>query len=227
MNEINEFIFTEHAVIRWNERIGPYSSWQELNNLALNLYLLGRIRFIDDLGVIDDEIVFCYSINSQREVIIQTVLGRLSLKPLLYELDNIRNRYVYLDVPEEVLQEQSLPIINEWERQQLKEIKEQIRYEQLSEIEKKVFLKQEKEMQKNVEVKLNKIKRKKERKERKQQQLAQRKQNQRKNQELLERVQERKMKQRLTLKCSAYSSMVGQDLSSLIQRSDDKEVNVS
>lgn len=229
INQVDNIVFTYHAEQRWNERVGPNASLFQLNELITDLKLLGRISFFEDFGVIDDEIVFHFAQDndSPTTLVIQTLLGRISLKPLIREFEHIRNRYVYLDVPSEIIDEQHLPTISEHEREQLKEIKDQLRFNQMSVEERMTsFEKECINFYRTVTLQLKKAQRRKEIEEKKQLRLEQKalyKNKRSKYQEVLERVQIQKMKQRMNMKCSVYSSMVERDLTEVAQRSiDDK-----
>lgn len=217
IQQVDQLVFTNHAVKRWNERIGPNSIWWELNELVTNLHMLGRIRFVEDLGIIDDDIVFCFTPDQDRPqtFVITTMIGRISLKPLVHEKEYIRNRYIYLDVPEEIIRTQQLPLLSEREQLQLKEIKEQIAFNQLS-LSEQETLSENRQIEMNIQ--LEKGKRIKEREERKRERLIRKKENEQKYKEMIERVKQKKMKQRMNFKCSIFSSMVGRDISTMIQR---------
>lgn len=223
IGNIERIVLTDHAEGRWNERVGPYARKAQLNRLLTDLHNLGRIRYYEDFGVIDNEIVFHFSIEHKRNkvAIIQTFLGRISLKPLLEDVKNIRNRYVYLHVEPEVLKEQKLPQLSFIENQQLGEIHEQISFdsmdkqEQLSLSDKRYTL-----MKRQVEEGIKRKQRQKKRAERERVRKAQKLAWQDKRSQLQEKLLEirmKKMEQQINMKCSAYSSLANRNLSALAQ----------
>lgn len=120
-----DVIIKSHAYERWNERVGPIVSHQELNNLLKYICLFepDRVERIHakqlngtefDYFILDKEIVAIYTIEN-GVLIVSTFLGRLSLKP---QLQNIEALYTFnvigrdntdLQVEADVLQNQESP----------------------------------------------------------------------------------------------------------------------
>lgn len=107
-----------HSLLRWNERIGPKVTIEELELLFTQLLQIPyRItRLTNEIGVIDDDIIFIYKIKDTSLVIL-TIYGRLSLKPSLQDLKELKNYNYYhydrlnLSIQEHILNEQILPLI--------------------------------------------------------------------------------------------------------------------
>lgn len=223
IGNIERIVLTDHAEDRWNERIGPYARKAQLNRLLTDLHNLGRIRYYQDFGVIDNEIVFHFSIEHKRNkvAIIQTFLGRISLKPLLEDVENIRNRYVYLYVEPEILQKQKLPQLSSIEMQQLEEIQEQISFDLIEDTEQHSISNERYTlMKKEVEEGLRKIQKQKKRAEREKLRKAHKAEWKEKRLQFQEKMLEiriKKMKQQINMKCSAYSSLANRNLTALAQ----------
>lgn len=107
-----------HTHTRWNERVGPSFTKDELESLFNDLIRIPyRITTLsDDIAVIDDEIVFIYKFTNDKLVIL-TIYGRISLKPSLQGLSELK-RFNYqqydklkLSLPAEVLEAQFPPPI--------------------------------------------------------------------------------------------------------------------
>lgn len=138
---IKKIAFSNHAVERWNQRVGPRANKFSLNALLLDLLRLKRIRFVDhDMAVIDENIVFffTYDGNNSNTMVIQTFIGRITLKPLITKKKYIHNRYVFLDVPASVIVQQKFPSISKFERMQIDETNAQLKFNELSVEEQKV-----------------------------------------------------------------------------------------
>lgn len=131
---IKKIAFSNHAVERWNERVGPRANKFSLNALLLDLLRLKRIRFINhDMAIIDDDIMFYYTYNGKdtSTIVIQTFIGRISLKPLITNREYVENRYVFLDVPASVIVNQKFPEITKYQRMQIDETNEQLHFNTL------------------------------------------------------------------------------------------------
>lgn len=223
IGNIERIVLTDHAENRWNERVGPYARKSQLNRMLTNLHNLGRIRYYEDFGVVDNEIVFHFSIEHKRNkvAIVQTFLGRISLKPLLEDVKNIRNRYVYLFVEPEILQEQRIPQLSTAENQQLVEIHEQISFDSMTPVE-QLTLSNERYnfMKRELEEGLKRNKRQKQRAEREKVRKAQKeiwKDKRIRLQEKILEIKMKKMEQQIHMKCSAYSSLAKRNLSAQAQ----------
>lgn len=132
---IKKIAFSNHAVERWNQRVGPRANKYSLNALLLDLLRLKRIRFIDhDMAIIDNEIVFYYTYNGTdtSTIVIQTFIGRISLKPLITNKEYVQNRYVFLDVAASVIVKQKFPEITKYQRMQVDETNAQLHFNTLS-----------------------------------------------------------------------------------------------
>lgn len=114
-------IISNHALERWNERIGPMIEHKTLIYTFLRLHKQGRIQYYKGetlLGVIDNEIVFVYEKNSLNEIAILTFIGRISVKPKLRNLNNFKKFSLRedtldltLEVDSQIFLEQILPIL--------------------------------------------------------------------------------------------------------------------
>ncbi|ART74840.1 hypothetical protein B4U37_01705 [Sutcliffiella horikoshii] len=108
-----------HPVSRWNTRVGPKLTENQLLNILNQLKLLPhRIRKIEDgVGIIDCDILFTYKISENNIIIITTFYGRLSLNHSLKQFQSLRKynktnkEQVYLQIKEDVLDEQNPPAI--------------------------------------------------------------------------------------------------------------------
>ncbi|MCA1064461.1 hypothetical protein QTG56_22890 (plasmid) [Rossellomorea sp. AcN35-11] len=82
----------EHAVLRWNTRVGPSFSKCELESLFNKLILMPyRFKKIKEgFGVLDSDIIFTYEVRGEK-LIITTFYGRCSLNNSLYQLKTLRN----------------------------------------------------------------------------------------------------------------------------------------
>jgi hypothetical protein len=110
---------TEHAFLRWNERVGPqYSEAKELEILLNSILSLPfRITWLNPtVGIIDSDIIFISEIINNI-VIIKTFYGRKSLNPSLNQFETLRNYNSYedekvnLSLPPEILNKQLPPPI--------------------------------------------------------------------------------------------------------------------
>lgn len=115
-NQITSVLINGHTVQRWNERVGPSLDKEQLEELFNDLIKIPyRITTLsDDIAVIDDEIVFIYKFNEDQLVIL-TIYGRISLKPSLQSLNELR-RFNYqqydrlnLSISRDVLERQFPP----------------------------------------------------------------------------------------------------------------------
>jgi hypothetical protein len=90
---------TDHAFMRWNERVGPqYSDVMELENTLNSLIKLPfRITWLNpSVGIIDSEIMFISEVVDNT-IIIKTFYGRRSLNPSLNQFESLRNYNYYED----------------------------------------------------------------------------------------------------------------------------------
>ncbi len=108
-----------HAFERWNQRVGPITTDEILTNIFRMAILINpnRVRVLDrDLAILDDEVVFSYEFEASI-LKVTTFFGRISLKPLLLNIDTLRRynqRYseeVDLSIDSEVINQQGLPIV--------------------------------------------------------------------------------------------------------------------
>lgn len=110
-----QIILTGHAYKRWNERVGPYIGFAELERLLNHLlFIPNRITMNSSKrGMIDSDILFIYKLAG-NEIHIVTFLGRASEQPVLRNLRSLRFEYnerLMLGLSEEALVKQSLPCI--------------------------------------------------------------------------------------------------------------------
>lgn len=108
-----------HAFERWNQRVGPFTTNEILTNVFRVAILINpnRIRVLDrNLAILDNEIVFSFEFKDSI-LIVTTFFGRVSLKPLLLNVDTLR-RYnsqykeeVVLEIDSSVISKQRLPIV--------------------------------------------------------------------------------------------------------------------
>lgn len=90
--KVNQYLLSEHAVLRWNERVTPIYKFtsERLNLLINNINQLKRILFLSNgVGVIDYDIIFTYSKVSEK-ILITTFYGRCSENPSLYQFDTLK-----------------------------------------------------------------------------------------------------------------------------------------
>lgn len=114
-------IISNHALERWNERIGPMIEHKTLYYYFLQLHKQRRIQYYKGrtlLGVIDNEIVFVYEKKSWDKIVILTFAGRVSVKTKLRNLSNYNNfskRKDTLDlslvVDSQIFLEQTMPVL--------------------------------------------------------------------------------------------------------------------
>jgi hypothetical protein len=115
---IQSITLSKHAWERWNERIGPPTSFQELTNLLNQLVLINRrITAISDRrGLIDSDILFIYQ-KKETSIHITTFYGRLSHHPALRNIRDLKayqlieNERIILSLPSHLLTQQQLPVI--------------------------------------------------------------------------------------------------------------------
>lgn len=109
----------EHALERWNERIGPHVNTREaLEEKLQRLYgEPGRFSFIsEDYCVLDDDIVLTYNIVD-GVLHVTTFYGRISLQPALRDAAYIKrwktwsNERLNLKVDADILAKQQFPLI--------------------------------------------------------------------------------------------------------------------
>lgn len=113
-----EISIYEHALIRWNKRVGPHATAQELSTLMKQLIRLNRVCFAgDDYGYIDNDILFIYEWTGNKEISIITFYGRISMNICLQNFTELR-RYnkskdvqLKLDLSAEDLKKQVFPIV--------------------------------------------------------------------------------------------------------------------
>ncbi|MFS0876851.1 hypothetical protein [Solibacillus isronensis] len=121
----NDVKTSHHAFGRWNERIGPFATYDQLANLIkyICMYEPSRVEMYNakqlngtkfQYFILDKDIVAIFTIENDV-LVIQTYLGRLSLKPQLQSVAELYDFIVTerdntdLNVPTEVLQLQHLP----------------------------------------------------------------------------------------------------------------------
>lgn len=111
LSNIEKVILTDFAEEQWNQRIGPSAKKEQLNSLLTDLHKSKEIHYHKNFGVIDNDIVFRFYIQHKQNkvAVIDTFYGRISLKPLLNDLENIENRYVYLSIEPDILSKQIFP----------------------------------------------------------------------------------------------------------------------
>ncbi|QRG65993.1 hypothetical protein [Brevibacillus choshinensis] len=110
---------SDHALNRWNERVGPITDKYTLEQVINTLFFQIRcgVEFEpQDVGVIDNDIVFTYY-KENDTIVISTFYGRKSLNFILNSFIKLRrfNKYksekIDLSIPSEVLDSQLLPPI--------------------------------------------------------------------------------------------------------------------
>jgi hypothetical protein len=114
----SEIRLTAHAFKRWNERVGPYIGFTELDRLLNQLlFIPNRITIKSPRrGMIDSDILFIYELVG-NEIHIITFLGRASEQPVLQDLRSLRelkfeyNERLVLELSEETLMKQQFPCI--------------------------------------------------------------------------------------------------------------------
>jgi hypothetical protein len=112
-------LIDNHALERWNERVGPTIS---LDSLQKSLEIIFRncsyrINKLDQgIGSIDNDIIFTYE-STENVFRITTFYGRKTLHPTLNHVRNLRkynlyyNEYVNLALSEEEINNQYFPLI--------------------------------------------------------------------------------------------------------------------
>lgn len=117
-NTFDSVTLSFHAFHRWNERIGPHISYQELIKLLNQLILIkGRLTKISDRrGLIDSDILFIYQ-QKGNKIHITTFYGRLSLNPSLRNIRDLKayqlmeKERIILKLPNHILQSQHRPVL--------------------------------------------------------------------------------------------------------------------
>jgi len=111
-------VIYEHALTRWNRRVGPYATTEELSLMIQQLIRLNRVCFSgEDYGYIDNDILFIYEWTGNKELSIITFYGRISMNICLQNFYALRkyNKHkvdqLRLDLCREELEKQVFPII--------------------------------------------------------------------------------------------------------------------
>ncbi|PJO43384.1 hypothetical protein [Lysinibacillus xylanilyticus] len=108
-----------HAFERWNQRVGPITTDEILTNIFRVAILINpnRVRVLDrGLAILDKEVVFSFEFEDSI-LKVTTFFGRISLKPLLLNVDTLRkynqhySEEVDLSIDSEVINQQGLPIV--------------------------------------------------------------------------------------------------------------------
>lgn len=111
---------SNHALERWNERVGPIIDMETLLLILNNLFEHAPHRLnklANRLGCIDDDIIFAYDYDHTGQFCITTFYGRKSLSPSLNHPDYLRHynlkhkNYVTLSISSHILQNQHIPPI--------------------------------------------------------------------------------------------------------------------
>lgn len=109
------FSINEHALERWNERVGPIAKQEKLTQIINELYKLDRVFLKDNnVGYIDNEILFTFQ-KDKEKILIDTFYGRMSKKIALLNFEALRKynakegEMIDLTLPEEELKEQIIP----------------------------------------------------------------------------------------------------------------------
>ncbi|MBH8597748.1 hypothetical protein [Thermoactinomyces sp. CICC 10523] len=112
-----QIVLDFHAFRRWNERISPCTDIHLLRSRMIQLLHLGRVQLSPKgWGLIDQDILFGYKI-SDRSLIIQTFIGRISLIPALANYKAVlrfnasQNDRLNLYIPANLLKHQHLPLL--------------------------------------------------------------------------------------------------------------------
>lgn len=113
-----KFEIIDHALDRWNTRVGP--STDDIESLSETIAFLHSFRRVklypkNSIGIIDDEIIFTFE-KKGKTTLITTFYGRVSLVPYLVDFEVLR-RYnrksgdsIRLEQPPDVLKHQSLVV---------------------------------------------------------------------------------------------------------------------
>lgn len=122
--ELEPFIFVEplksisfsnktHAIHRWNERVGPnIKRVDKLHQNIVKLYQLHRIKFLKpNIGLIDNDILFYFFLDSNYNLVITTFLGRISSNPLLDQYDTFSSQWINLKAERHQILRQFLPVL--------------------------------------------------------------------------------------------------------------------
>ncbi|SHE93794.1 TPR repeat [Seinonella peptonophila] len=111
-------LLTDHALERWNERVGPILTMKDLRPLLQILVEANRMDiFASRLGVIDHDIVFAYRLERKNRLVITTFFGRISLKPGMMDAEDVKwsitkyRDHISLKVDADMIKQQSLPIL--------------------------------------------------------------------------------------------------------------------
>jgi len=89
--EYRNIVVTDHAYKRWNERVSTKLEINQLTSTLQNLLYMGRIDLLENnLGVIDDEIVFIYDNSHKHSLVIKTFYGRISQVKSLANFNSLR-----------------------------------------------------------------------------------------------------------------------------------------
>jgi|GEM_PF-5928864 len=112
---IKSILVTDHAMSRWNERVGPIMDKASLEQALTSRYWCFSLT--ENEGVIDDDIIFTFKMDENGSLVITTFYGRRSLNFLLNQFSELRNYNKYyeekidLSIPIETLEKQILPPI--------------------------------------------------------------------------------------------------------------------
>lgn len=116
--EIIEIEVDSHALERWNQRVGPIATDEILTNIFRVAILINpnRIEVLErGLAILDNEVVFSFEIKDSI-LKITTFFGRISLKPILLNVDTLRKynfrsqEEIDLVIDENVINQQVLPV---------------------------------------------------------------------------------------------------------------------
>lgn len=118
-SRIKRIQVSDHALNRWNKRVGPITDKGTLEQVINTLFFQIRcgVEFVSqDVGIIDVDILFTYY-KENDTIVISTFYGRKSLNFILNNFIELRvfNKYesdkIDLSIPSEVLDSQLLPPI--------------------------------------------------------------------------------------------------------------------
>lgn len=108
---------SDHALYRWNQRVGPLTDKDSLEQVINTLFfqIYSGVEFVsEDVGLIDDDIVFTYY-KENDTIVISTFYGRKSLNFILNSFIQLRkfnkeeSDRIDLAIPSEILESQLLP----------------------------------------------------------------------------------------------------------------------
>lgn len=116
--DINDIEILDHAVTRWNTRVGPRTTSKQLKKIFSQLiHIPHRLKKLDEsFGVIDSDILFTYE-KPKDTLIITTFYGRRTINHSLYQIEALRsynsfyNEQVMLEFEESLLNQQKMPSI--------------------------------------------------------------------------------------------------------------------